>query len=78
MLWVVIRANETAITELGRVTHGHILPEPVGADDDFQWASDLRRSIFIDDFVFSISDLGVKVNELEDSAVEVARVAFNP
>lgn len=75
---VVIRANETGITELGRVTHGDILPEPVGADDDFQWASDLRRSIFIDDFVFSISDLGVKVNELEDPAVEVARVAFNP
>jgi uncharacterized secreted protein with C-terminal beta-propeller domain len=52
---VVIRANETGITELGRVTHGDI-----------------------DDFVFSISDLGVKVNELEDPAVEVARVAFNP
>lgn len=48
-----------------------------GACDDY-WYATLRRSIYIEDNLFSLSNYGVKVNDLYDPTVEHTRVLFNP
>lgn len=46
--------------------------------DDWAWYASVRRSVYIEDNMFSISDYGVKVNDLNDPSVEHARVLFYP
>ena len=48
-----------------------------GACEDY-WYANLRRSIYIEDNLFSLSNYGVKINDLYDPSVERARVYYNP
>jgi uncharacterized secreted protein with C-terminal beta-propeller domain len=45
---------------------------------DAYWYAQVRRSVYIEDNLFTISNYGVKVNDLEDPAVEHAAVLFFP
>jgi len=77
---------DAGLTELGRVDHADLVSESrciydwdrgVPCDDDW-WYASMRRSVVIEDNLFSISDYGVKVTDLNDPSVEHARVVFWP
>ncbi len=82
-----------ALTELGRVDHADLVADSEcyyeryygeGKDDaydpceDDYWYAWMRRSVVVEDSLFSLSNYGVKVNELMDPSVELARVLFYP
>ncbi len=75
---VVLRAsNTTGFAELGRVSHGDmVVSDCLDCGWEYHWWVNVRRSIFMDDYLFSISDVGVKVNDLEDPATEHAQIVF--
>jgi uncharacterized secreted protein with C-terminal beta-propeller domain len=58
------------IAELGRVDHSDLPGTDV-------WPQ-MRRSVFIEDYLYSLSSRGLKVNELFDPQVAVATVPFFP
>ena len=57
-------------------------PDPsdpyVGGCDDYYWYATMRRSVVIEDNLFSLSDYGIKVNELEAPDNELARIVYRP
>jgi uncharacterized secreted protein with C-terminal beta-propeller domain len=59
---------ESGISELGRIDHLDLAGDDYGA-----W---MRRSVYIEDAVYSLSSAGVKVNDLHNPAIEYARVVF--
>jgi uncharacterized secreted protein with C-terminal beta-propeller domain len=59
---------EKGIAELGRIDHQDLTKSDYPA-----W---MRRSVYIEDAVYSLSSAGVKVNSLEDPTVELAKVPF--
>jgi len=67
---LVYEANaEDGFTELGRVSHGDLA-------GDRRWWTTVRRSIFIEDFVYSLSERGLKVNGLRNPENEYSAVSF--
>ncbi len=73
-----------ALTELGRVDHGDLAAASTCPDDpwddcydygDFAW---LRRSVVIEDWLYSLSSYGIVVTELRDPSTEVAEVIWYP
>jgi uncharacterized secreted protein with C-terminal beta-propeller domain len=58
------------IFELGRVDHSGL---PAGPWGSWAW---LRRSVYIEDALYSVSNLGVRVNELLAPEVVLAEVPF--
>ncbi|WP_249756128.1 beta-propeller domain-containing protein [Microvenator marinus] len=74
---VVLRASSsTGFTELGRVDHAPLTGCQGCDPNEYHWWVDVRRSIFMDDYLYSISSLGIMVNGLEDPSVEVDAVQF--
>jgi uncharacterized secreted protein with C-terminal beta-propeller domain len=68
---IVLSVDPTSgISELGRVDHSTLHPDEWGS---WPW---LRRSVYIEDALYSVSNLGVKVNRLLDPAVVLAEVPF--
>ena len=78
---IIYRVDATnGFTELGRVNHADLATryycKEFGPDtysclyDEYQWWTSVRRSIFIEDYVFSLSTIGVKVNDLLDARTE--------
>jgi len=67
---VVFSVNvEEGITETGRIDHSDLAGQnryPM-----------VRRSVYIEDNLYSLSNWGLKVNELYAPAVEIARVPFD-
>ena len=63
---------EDGIEELGRVDHDD-LPAP-----EWGWPTypSMRRSAYIEDYLYSLSSWGMKVNQLFDPAQEIAVVPF--
>jgi uncharacterized secreted protein with C-terminal beta-propeller domain len=59
---------EEGIWEIGRIDH-----QDFGGADRHAW---MRRSVFIEDAIYSLSSAGVKVNSLYNPEVELARVPF--
>jgi len=59
---------EEGIHELGRVDH-----QDLGGGNYDPW---MRRSVYIEDALYSLSSAGVKVNNLYNPDVELARVVF--
>jgi len=84
-MWVIDATNvDTGIAELGRVDHESL----VAASDclygsasdcaDYYWYAWMKRSVVVEDKLFSISDYGIKVTQLDDPSDEVASVLFWP
>ncbi len=71
---VVMQADvDEGIQELGRIDHSDLPANPNGWD---HWLVPMRRSLYIEDNLFSLSDRGVKVNDLNDPAIEYTAVPF--
>lgn len=65
----------TGFAELGRINHADLVSTyhcGYSSVDcyEYNWWTSVRRSIFIEDNVFSISDMGIKVNDLNSPATE--------
>ena len=61
----------------GRVAH----PRGPDASCSNWWtnaSSEVKRSVFMDDYVFSVSESRVKVNRIDDLGVDLANVLFTP
>ncbi len=59
---------EDGIRELGRIDHQDLTEE-----DGHAW---MRRSVYIEDAIYSLSSAGVKVNSLSNPEVEIAAIPF--
>ena len=59
---------EDGIHELGRIDHQNL-----SKSGDRAW---MRRSVYIEDAIYSLSSAGVKVNSLYNPEVEIAKVPF--
>lgn len=46
--------------------------------DGYYWYAEVRRTRYIDDYLYTISNYGVKVNELYDPSIQVGEVLFHP
>ncbi|RVU46857.1 hypothetical protein FRC91_15045 [Bradymonadales bacterium TMQ1] len=82
-------AEDAGITEIGRVSHGDLVAdshcvrydmEPGCQQEDYWgWYSQMRRSIIMssengEEFVYSLSDVGMKVNNVYNTDEELASV----
>lgn len=74
-LFVLSADPDTGIAKLGEIDHSD-LPPP--QDDPYGGFVQVRRSVYIDDAIYSLSNRGVKVNSLLDPEVELAQVPFYP
>lgn len=74
--------RERGISEIGRVDHGDLVAQSACLYGDcygyYSWYSPVRRAIYIEDDLFSISAYGVKVNELYAPENALAEVLFYP
>lgn len=82
---------DSGIQEIGRVDHRDLVSdsacvydlwygwgeEACGWDYGY-WYAQVRRSVYIEDNLFTISNYGVKVNDLNDPSLEHTRVLFYP
>ena len=70
------------ISELGRIDHADmtsayycaVYNEDWACDaehDGYRWWTSIRRSIFIEDYVYSISDIGMKINDMFGTQDEI-------
>lgn len=85
-LWVVA-ADTEGLTDLGRVDHEDLVADSeclyarygyACTGDEGYWWSQVRRGVIMEDKLYSISDYGVKVNELMTPEDEVAEALFHP
>jgi hypothetical protein len=60
--------TDNGIRELGRIDHSDL-----GGENLEPW---MRRSVVIEDRLYSLSSAGVKVNDLQRPEIEYARVVF--
>ena len=60
--------QQRGIAEAGRIDHSDLART--------EWPPALRRSVYIEESLYSISDVGVKVNDLYNPSVERAAVRF--
>jgi hypothetical protein len=72
LLVLAVDVNE-GISELGRIDHSD-LPRPPDYPD--YWHASMRRSLYIEDYLYSLSTLGLKVNLLNVPEAGVATVPF--
>lgn len=90
-LWVIgVDPGGTNLTELGRVDHDDLVAASecvytwyYGDDagvpcEDYYWYAGMRRSVIMEDKLYSVSDYGVKVSELLTPDDTVASVLFWP
>ena len=87
---VVFEITTEGISEYGRVSHTHMArdrycgdidesdPEPVEAcaSWDYPWWTNMRRSVFADDWLFAISDMGVTSSAITALDEVMAEVRF--
>ncbi|MCG3173815.1 MAG: hypothetical protein GMKNLPBB_02020 [Myxococcota bacterium] len=80
----LFKASADGFQEIGRVNHTdmvnmayckkHYGEWACNTPNEYPWWTSMRRSIFIEDYVYSISNVGVKVNDLLNPKQERARV----
>jgi hypothetical protein len=82
-MWVIDATNvEAGLSELGRVDHEDLIDESeclygdYGDCDEYYWYAWMKRSVIIEDKLFSISDYGIKVTQLDDPTDEISSVLF--
>ena len=78
------------LAELGRVDHHDLVRQSECLYDRWYgwsgscgwdygyWYAQVRRSVYVEDNLFTVSDYGVKVNDLNQPGTEKARVVFYP
>jgi len=66
----------TGITEKGSLSMGNIFDGVNGSTQWWNSGAHVRRSIFADDFVYAISDLGVRAANLNDLTTPVGTVRY--
>jgi len=69
---LVVDIRKNSLTELARITHQDLVQEAVGQP----WEAPIRRAIVMDDYLFSVSDYGIKVSNLATGEDKVASVLF--
>lgn len=86
---ISVSATPSNLSEIGRVDHRDLVLDseclyarwydyaPSVCDGDY-WYAQVRRSIYIEDNLFSLSNYGLRVTDLNDPTVEHARVLFFP
>ncbi len=57
---LVLYVDEDKIDLRGKISHS----ENTGKNSDFYWGAYVKRSLFMDDFLYTISDRKIKVNDL--------------
>jgi hypothetical protein len=63
---------ETGIVPAGTITHDSLFAQYEGGQDDcmryysYGWEAQIRRSVFMDDIVYTISDLGIRAHDTRD------------
>jgi len=79
---------EDGFTEVGRVSHAELAIEAYcsetgegydymcSGEESLSWAVQMRRSVFMDDYVFAISSLGVSSSTIESADELLATVNF--
>lgn len=80
---VVLDASPEGITELGRIDHRDLVEDSqclYGANCEQEYYSYawMRRTVYIEDNVFSLSNYGIKVNDLNAPDTEHANVVYQP
>ncbi len=65
---------ETGITEKGRIDHSQFYE--LGSEYNYCFPGGVRRGVFIEDFVYSVSSGGVAVHDLADLQTPVASVSL--
>ena len=84
-----VAVTEDSLTEIGRVGHAELVDDSeciyafydereTRECPDYYWYAAMRRSVVIEDNLFSISDYGIKVTDLNDPSTEITRVLFWP
>jgi hypothetical protein len=68
---------DTGITELGRILHDD-LPAQTSPGTTWTAPAQMRRSLYVEDNVYSLSNRGLKVNRLEHPDQLLATVPFYP
>lgn len=86
-LLVVDVDTDAGLSEIGRVDHADMVADSEcpwygegygrSCPDDY-WYAGMRRSVVIEDELYSISDYGVKVTAQRDPADEIAQALFRP
>lgn len=85
-------ATPAGIAEIGRVDHRELVLQSEcvydrydeynywdgSVCDDWAWYASVRRSIYIEDNLFTVSNYGIRVTDLNDPTVERARVVYFP
>ena len=86
---VSVKATPAELSLIGRVDHRDMVRdseclwarwydyEASSCYDDY-WYASVRRSVYIEDNLFSLSNYGLKVTDLEDPSVVHTRVLFYP
>jgi hypothetical protein len=86
---ISVRATTAELTTIGRVDHRDLVRDSeclwarwydydeAVCDGDY-WYASVRRTVYIEDNLFSLSNYGVKVTDLNDPTIERARVLFYP
>nr|ACU26463.1 secreted protein [uncultured bacterium HF186_25m_13D19] len=71
---------QSGVTPTGAITHDSLADAyqgygACGDRDAYGWEAQIRRSVFMDDIVYTISDLGVRADDIRDLASgEIAQV----
>ncbi len=84
-MWVIDATDTDAgLSELGRVDHEDLVAQSeclygyYGECQDYYWYAWMQRSVIIEDKLFSISDYGIKVTQLDEPTVEHGSLLFWP
>jgi uncharacterized secreted protein with C-terminal beta-propeller domain len=86
---VALSVNEDGISEVGRVNHRSLVADSEclyakyydydnSVCNDWAWYASVRRSIYIEDNLFSLSNYGLKVNDLNHPDALLQTVLFYP
>lgn len=84
-LMVYSATPDEGFAEIGRVSHGDLVLQHWCEIESFYcdgnneveyWWTNMRRSIFIEDYVYSLSDVGLKVNTLLNPSAEHAALPW--
>jgi len=78
---------DTGLSERARIDHADMVSDSeclygdeyyYSGCDDYYWYAWMRRGVIIEDSLYSISEYGLKVNDLNDPASVQSRVLFYP